>query len=44
LPTDTCNMPHDLASIVAAWPRLPEGIRAALVAAVKAATDWLGKE
>ena len=37
LPTDTCKTYPDLAAVVAAWPELPEAIRAGIVAMVKAA-------
>jgi hypothetical protein len=37
LPTDSCSMPPDLAAVVDAWPRLPEAIRAGIMAMVKAA-------
>ncbi|MGZ3470477.1 MAG: hypothetical protein ACXWO1_12680 [Isosphaeraceae bacterium] len=40
LPTDTCKTDPGLAAVVAAWPELPEAIRAGIVAMVKAA---LGK-
>jgi hypothetical protein len=30
--------PHDLADVVAAWPTLPEAIRAGILALVKAAS------
>jgi hypothetical protein len=33
-------MPDDLAAIVAAWPTLPEALRAGIVAMVKAAEAW----
>jgi hypothetical protein len=32
-------MPADLAAIVAAWPKLPEPIRAGIMALVKVARD-----
>jgi len=38
--TDTCKTDPGLAAVVAAWPELPEAIRAGIVAMVKAA---LGK-
>jgi hypothetical protein len=38
LPTDTCQIPPDLAAVVAAWPTLPEPIRAGILAMVKAAS------
>jgi hypothetical protein len=34
---DTRNLPSDLAQIVAAWPNLPEYIKAAIMALVKTA-------
>lgn len=37
LPNDTCRMPNDLAVVVVAWPRLPEAVRAGIVAMVRAA-------
>src|SRR5271166_3787559 len=37
LPTDTCKTDPDLAAVVAAWPHLPEAIKAGIVAMVKAA-------
>jgi hypothetical protein len=42
LPTDTCHLPPDLAAVVAAWPTLPEAIRAGIVALVKAAAPGPG--
>jgi hypothetical protein len=36
LPTHTCKTDPDLAAVVAAWPALPEAIRAGIVAMVKA--------
>jgi len=38
--TDTCKTDPGLAAVVAAWPELPEAIRAGIVAMVRAA---LGK-
>ncbi len=38
LPTDTCKTDPDLSAVVAAWPELPEAIRAGIVAMVKAAS------
>jgi hypothetical protein len=38
LPTDTCQTDPDLAAVVAAWPELPEAIRAGILAMVKAAS------
>ena len=37
LPTDTCKTDPDLASVVTAWPALPEAIKAGILAMVKAA-------
>ncbi len=37
LATDTCRTDADLATVVNAWDRLPEAIRAGIVAMVKAA-------
>ena len=37
LATDTCKMDPDLAAVIEAWDRLPEAIRAGIVAMVKAA-------
>ncbi len=36
LPTDTCKTDPDLAAVVAAWPELPEALKAGIVAMVKA--------
>jgi hypothetical protein len=36
-PTDTCQTNPDLAVVIAAWDRLPEAVRAGIVAMVKAA-------
>jgi hypothetical protein len=36
LPTDTCQIDPALATIVNAWPMLPEAIKAGIVAVVKA--------
>jgi hypothetical protein len=35
---DTCQTDPDLAAVVAAWDRLPEAVRAGIVAMVKAAS------
>jgi hypothetical protein len=37
LPTDTCQTDPDLVALVAAWPKLPEAIKAGILAMVKAA-------
>jgi hypothetical protein len=37
LPNDTCRTYPDLAAVVAVWPKLPEALRAGIVAMVKAA-------
>ena len=37
LPTDTCKTDPDLAAVMAAWSKLPEAIRAGILAMVKAA-------
>ncbi len=37
LPTDTCKTDTDLAAVVAAWPDLPEAIKAGIVAMVRCA-------
>jgi hypothetical protein len=37
LPNDTCQTDPDLAAVVAAWPELPEAIKAGILAMVKAA-------
>jgi hypothetical protein len=37
LPTDICQTDPGLAAVVAAWPELPEAVRAGIVAMVKAA-------
>ncbi len=39
LPPDTRQIDPDLAAIVAAWPTLPEPIKAGIVAMVKASGD-----
>jgi hypothetical protein len=36
LPTDTCKTDPDLAAVVAAWPELPEALKAVILALVKA--------
>jgi hypothetical protein len=36
MPTDTCQTDPNLAAIIDAWDRLPEAIRAGIVAMVKA--------
>jgi hypothetical protein len=36
VPTDTCKTDPDLAAIVAGWPKLPEAIKAGILAMVKA--------
>ena len=41
LPTDTCKTETDLAAVVAAWPHLPEAIKACIVAMVKAASGGI---
>jgi hypothetical protein len=38
LATDTCQTDPDLATVVNAWDRLPEAIRAGIVAMVQAAS------
>jgi hypothetical protein len=37
VPTDTCQNDSDLAAVIGCWDRLPEAIRAGIVAMVKAA-------
>jgi len=37
LPNDTCKTDPDPAAVIDAWDRLPEAIRAGIVAMVKAA-------
>jgi hypothetical protein len=37
LPTDTCQTDPDLALVNAAWPGLPESVRASILMLVKAA-------
>ena len=39
LPNDTCQTDPDLAAVVAAWPELPEAIKAGILAMVKAAWE-----
>jgi hypothetical protein len=39
LPTDTCKTDSDLAAVVAAWPDLPEAIKAGILAMVKATRE-----
>jgi hypothetical protein len=39
---DTCQTDPDLARIVAAWDRLPEAVRAGIVAMVRAAASGQG--
>jgi hypothetical protein len=39
LPTDACKSCPDLAAVVAAWPELPDAIKAGIVAMVEAASD-----
>ncbi len=38
IPTDTCQNDPDLTAVIEAWDRLPEAIRAGIVAMVKAAS------
>jgi hypothetical protein len=38
LATDTCQTDPDLAAVVDAWDRLPEAVRAGIVAMARAAT------
>jgi hypothetical protein len=38
LPCDTCQTDPDLAAIIDAWDRLPEAIRAGIMAMVRAAS------
>jgi hypothetical protein len=35
--TDTCKTDPDLAAVVDAWPKLPEALKAGILAMVKAA-------
>jgi hypothetical protein len=39
IPTDTCPTDPDLATVVNAWDRLPEAVRAGIVAMVRAAAS-----
>jgi len=39
LPTDTRKTDPDLVAVIAAWPELPEALKAGIVAMVKAARD-----
>jgi hypothetical protein len=36
MPTEAPSMPPDLAEVVAAWPSLPEAVKAGIVAMVQA--------
>jgi hypothetical protein len=38
LATDTCQNDPDLAAVVDAWPKLPEALKAGIVAMVRAAS------
>jgi hypothetical protein len=38
IPTDTCRNDPDLAAVIEAWDRLPEAIRAGILAMVQAAS------
>jgi hypothetical protein len=38
LPTDTCQSDPVLAAVVDAWPKLPEALKAGILAMVKAAS------
>jgi hypothetical protein len=38
IPTDSCQIDPDLAAVIEAWDRLPEAVRAGIVAMVKAAS------
>jgi hypothetical protein len=38
LATDTCQTDPDLATVIAAWDRLPAAVRAGIVAMVQAAS------
>jgi hypothetical protein len=39
VPTDTCQTDPDLATVITAWDRLPEAVRAGIAAMVKAASQ-----
>ena len=39
IPTDTCHNNPDLAAVIEAWDRLPEAIKAGILAMVKAVTN-----
>jgi hypothetical protein len=41
LPNDSCKTDPDLAAVVAAWPDLPEAIKAGILAVVKAVLPML---
>jgi hypothetical protein len=41
IPTDTCKNDPDLATVIEAWDRLPEAIRAGILAMVKASENRL---
>jgi hypothetical protein len=45
LPYNAPELPPDLAAVVAAWPTLPEAIRAGILAMVEAAAprEWGGR-
>jgi hypothetical protein len=38
-PTDTCKTDPNLAAVIDAWDRLPEAVRAGIVAIVEAASN-----
>jgi hypothetical protein len=40
VPTDTCHSDPDLTAVVDAWDRLPEALRAGIVAMVKASESY----
>jgi hypothetical protein len=42
LPTDTCQIDHNLAALAYASPKLPEAIKAGILAMVKAASGKAG--